>query len=373
MNLNYPGVDPTTAITSANSVAGNQVVGIVIGSTGIISYQATVNTGFQLSNVISGNGGNGIGIYGADDNQIAMNFIGTDASGTVALGNAKNGILVTNGAAGNIIGGQATGGNDPTADVFVRPPQGNLISGNRGNGVLINNGATQTLLSGNFVGTTASGDTALGNRLDGVAIVNANGNQLIGCTFQQSPFVFYNVLSGNGGNGLRITNSNNTTVQANFMGVGANNATIVANGGDGLLVSGSSKNTQVGGVIPLGNVISGNNRNGIEVPDTASGFTSFNTFDGIFAFGGAAPNRHDGTLITSSGGNNLIRTCIVSGNLGNGIELGGNATGVQVTDTAVGTNTEIQTAIPNQGSGILISGNAHDNAIGGFQPRWNRK
>ena len=223
-------------------------------------------------------------------------------------------------------------------------------------------------MSGNFVGTSASGDSALGNRQDGVAIVKANGNQLIGCTFQQSPFVFYNVLSGNGGNGLRITNSNNTTVQANFMGVGANNATIVANRGDGLLVSGSSKNTQVGGVIPLGNVISGNNGNGIEVSGTASGFTSFNTFAGIYAFAGAAPNKQDGILITSSGGNNLIRTCIVSGNLGNGIELGGNATGVQVTDTAVGTDSDIQTAIPNGGDGIQIAGHAHNNAIGGFQP-----
>ncbi len=252
--------------------------------------------------------------------------------------------------------------------MFVRPPQGNLISGNRANGVLINKGATQTLLSGNFVGTSASGNSALGNRQDGVAIVKANGNQLIGCTFQQDPFVFYNVLSGNGGNGLRITNSNDTTVQANFMGVGANNATIVANGGNGLLVSGSSKNTQVGGVIPLGNVISGNNQNGIKVSDTASGFTSFNTFAGTFAFAGAAPNKRDGILVTSSGGNNLIRTCIVSGNLGNGIELGGNATGVQVTDTAVGTNSSIQTAIPNGGDGIKITGHAHDNAIGGFQP-----
>ncbi len=95
--------------------------------------------------------------------------------------------------------------------------------------------------------------------------MKANGNQLIGCTMQDQPFVYYNVLSGNGGNGLRITNSNDTTVQANFMGVGANNATVVANRGDGLLVSGSSKNTQVGGVIPLGNVISGNDQNGIEV------------------------------------------------------------------------------------------------------------
>ena len=368
VKLDYPGVDPSTTFASANSVAGNQLVGIVFADTGAFSFQATVNSGFQLSNVISGNGGNGIGIYGADDNQIAMNEIGTDAGGTLRRANAKNGILVTQGAARNLIGGQATGGNDPTANVFVRPPQGNLISGNAANGVLINDGATQTLLSGNFVGAAASGDSALGNRLDGVAIENADGNQLIGCTVRQDPFVFYNVLSGNGGDGLRVANSNDTTVQANFIGTGANNATIVANGGDGLLVSGSSKNTQVGGVIPLGNVISGNNRNGIEVRDTASGFTSFNTFGGIYAFAGPAPNGRDGILITSSGGNNLIRTSIISGNLGNGIELGGNATGVQVTEVAVGTNTSIQDAIPNHGSGIKLSGNAHGNAIGGFQP-----
>jgi trimeric autotransporter adhesin len=365
VTLSYPGVQGSP---TADAVQGNQVVGIVLANTGVFSYQATVNVGFQLSNVISANGGNGIGIYGASGNQIAMNDIGTDASGTLGRGNAKNGILVTDGATGNIIGGQATGGNDPTNNVFVRPPQGNLISANGANGVLIDDGVTQTLLSGNFVGTTASGDSALGNRQDGVAIVGANGNQLIGCTFQQDPFVFYNVLSGNGGNGLRITNSNDTTVQANFMGVGANNATIVANGGNGLLVSGSSANTQVGGVIPLGNVISGNNGNGIEVTDTASGFTSFNTFAGTYAFGAAAPNKKNGILVMSTGGNNLIRTCIVSGNLGNGIELGCDATGVQITNVAVGTNSDIQTAIPNDGSGILITGHAHNNAIGGFQP-----
>ena len=97
----------STGLSDADSVAGNQVVGIVIGELGaVISYQATVNLGFQLSNVISGNGGNGIGIYGADGNQIAMNNIGTDASGTLKRGNAKNGILVTDGASGNMIGGQ---------------------------------------------------------------------------------------------------------------------------------------------------------------------------------------------------------------------------------------------------------------------------
>jgi hypothetical protein len=365
VDLNYPH---STGMGTANSVADNQVVGITNVRSGIIPYQATVNLQAQLSNVISGNGGNGIGIYGASNNRIAMNNIGTDATGTLKRGNAKNGILVTQGASGNFIGGAVSGGNSPTQKVIVRPPQGNLISGNRGNGVLMSRGATANTMSGNFVGTTASGDSALGNRQDGVAIVHANGNQLIGCTLQDEPFVYYNVLSGNGGNGLRITNSNDTTVHANFMGAGADNTQIVANHGDGLLVSGHSANTQVGGVIPLGNVISGNKQNGIEVAQKASGFTSFNTFGGTFAFGGAAPNRREGILVTSSGGNNLIRTCIISGNLGNGIELGGHATGVQVTETSVGTNSSIQSAIPNGGDGIKIDGHAHNNAIGGFQP-----
>jgi parallel beta-helix repeat protein len=372
--LNYPGA---TGVQSNNSVAGNQVVGIVNVGTGVIAYQATVNLQFQLSNVISGNRGNGIALYGASNNRIAMNDIGTDATGTRKRGNAQNGILVTRRASGNMIGGDVTGGNDPTGGVIVRPPQGNLVSGNGGDGVLMNRGATQNTLSGNFVGTSATGDSALGNNQDGVAIDGASGNQLIGCQVQDSPFVYYNVLSGNGGNGLRITNSNNTTVQANFLGAGADNSNIVPNRGDGLLVSGTSANTQVGGVIPLGNVISGNRKNGIEATNKVSGLVSFNTFGGTFAFGGPAPNRRDGILITATGGNNLIRTCIISGNLGNGIEIGGRATGVQVTDTTLGlevgtpsssSSGSATTVIPNLGDGILISGQAHNNAIGGFQP-----
>lgn len=364
VNIAYPGASATTS----DAVAGNQDVGIAFTSTGVISYQATINLAPQLSNVISANRGNGIGLYGSNDNRVAMNNVGTDSSGTIGLGNASNGILITNGATRNFIGGQVSGGNDPVKGVFARPPQGNLISANRLNGVLINNGSTNNTLSSNFVGTTASGNDGLGNRLDGVAIDRANGNNLIGCKFLDDPFVFYNVLSGNGGNGLRITNSNDTTVHANFMGISADNAHVLPNAGDGLLVSGTSTNTQVGGVIPLGNVISGNIRNGIEVRDRASQFTSFNTFAGVFAFGGVAPNGRDGILVTATGGQNLIRTCIVSGNRGNGIEIGGNATGVQVTETSTGTDTSLKSAFPNGGNGILVTGHAHGNAIGGFQP-----
>src|SRR5262249_35878423 len=183
---------------------------------------------------------------------------------------AKNGILITNGAAGNMIGGQTAAFNEPTKGTIVPVPQRNVISGNRQNGVLITNGATNNTLSSNFVGTNTTGESAVPNRQDGVAIVNANNNQLIGCNFQQVPFAYYNALSGNLGNGLRITTSNNTTVQANFMGIAADNAHVLPNGGDGLLINGTSANTQVGGPIPLGNVISGNLRNGLEISGRAS-------------------------------------------------------------------------------------------------------
>jgi parallel beta-helix repeat protein len=88
----------------------------------------------------------------------------------------------------------------------------------------------------------------------------------------------------------------------------------------------------------------------------------------MVAFGGAAPNRLDGIHITSTGGNNTIRTCLVAGNFGNGIVIAGRATGVTVEDTAAGTNAAISEAIPNYGSGILITDRAQGNAIGGFPP-----
>ena len=115
----------------------------------------------------------------------------------------------------------------------------------------------------------------------------------------------------------------------------------------------------------------------IDFQNTAGGFVSFNSFVGQVAFGGAAPNGLSGILVTSSnpGFNpadsstwNRIRTCLVGGNLGSGIEFLGNARGAEVTDTAVGTTYNIKAPLPNLGHGIVVGGNASQIAIGGFQP-----
>jgi parallel beta-helix repeat protein len=327
-------------------------------------------------NVISANGQQGILVSTSSNNVIMNNYIGTDVTGTVALGNAANGILVTVCSAGNLIGGEAVTGNDPTHGVFVTPPEGNLISGNGANGVLINAKATANQLSGNFIGTAASGNSALGNALNGVAIVQANNNALIGCTFQDSPFVFYNVIDGNGANGLLINNSNGTTIQANFFGMGANNDSAVGNALSGVVVEGTSAHTTMGGPIPLGNVDAANGQNGIVVSNTASFFTSYNTFCGTAAFSDnpSFGNGANGMLLTSTGGNILIRTNVVTENGHDGIELSGAAQGIRVTGNLIGLGLNGTTTIVPMGNvdnGVEVDGTAHSDVIGGPQPTFN--
>jgi hypothetical protein len=373
VNADYIGLSRT------GSALGNRGAGIFVASRSsgdLIGGNPSGQPGV-VANVISANRGSGIVLSGSGRDTIAANRIGTNPAGTARIGNGGDGIELSRRADNNEIGGTdftdpATGAvNNPTGTkgtvppVFVVPALGNLISGNARTGVLITGDSRGNVLNGNFIGTTAAGNGPLGNRGNGVWIDNSGRNSLIGCKFVQNPFVYYNVVAGNGGNGLRITSSSRVVVQGNFFGTGANNTTTVGNRRSGILVDGTSANTQVGGVIPLGNVSAGNGRNGIEVAGRAHGFITFNTFGGLLAFKGAAPNGNDGLLITSTGGDNLARTNVFSGNRRNGIELAGHARGVTIEPDIVGLSTSGKSALPNHGDGLLIDGSAHGNTIGG--------
>jgi hypothetical protein len=373
LNGDYIGLD------LAGAADGNHGNGVLVSSHSsgdMIGLNSSGDSGV-VANVISANTGSGLVLSRARDNTVVANRIGTNPAGSAAIANGGNGIWLTRGAKGNEIGGTeytdaATGQqNNPTGSkgtvtpVLVAPPLGNLLSGNSGDGVLIDRGSQDNVLNGNFIGTTADGDAAIGNSGNGVAIIDASGNSLVGCKFVNNPFVYYNVVSGNKLNGLLVHNSDNTTVQGNFFGVGANNTSAVGNKGNGVLVNGSSENTVVGGVIPLGNVSGDNTLNGIKVAGTASKFITFNTFGGLLAFKGAAPNGNDGLLVTSTGGHITARTNVFSGNTRNGIELAGGATGVTVDPNIVGLTTKGDAVLPNGGDGVLIDGSAHGNTIGG--------
>ena len=375
LNDDYIGLG-TTGTADANRGAG--VYAAAGSSSELIGLNASGDSG-TVANVISGNRGPGVELFASDMDTVVANRIGTNPAGTAAIPNGGDGVWLTRGSSGNEIGGTeftdaATGQqNNPTGSkgtvtpVFVIPPLGNLVSGNSHNGVRIDSHSTHNTLNGNFIGTTADGDAALGNGWNGVSIKAANDNSLVGCQFVNNPFVYYNVMSGNRRNGLLVTDANGTKVQGNFFGVGANNTSAVANGLNGIAVNGSSNGTVVGGVIPLGNVTGFNKLNGIDVAGKASHFITFNTFGGLLAFKGAAPNGRDGLLITATGGHIVARTNVFSGNTGNGIEVGGHAHGVTIDPNIVGLTTKGDTVLPNGGDGVLLDDSAHHNTIGGHR------
>ena len=118
--------------------------------------------------VISGNGSVGVQVFGAgaSGNLVQGSFVGTDVTGTFALGNGRDGVYV-NQAPGNVIGGPG-------------PGAGNLISGNGSAGVqFFGPGAAGNTLLGDRIGTDAAGRPALGNRY-GLFLNRARGNAVAG-------------------------------------------------------------------------------------------------------------------------------------------------------------------------------------------------
>ena len=77
-------------------------------------------------------------------------------------------------------------------------------------------------------------------------------------------------------------------------------------------------------------------------------------------------------LITATGGDNVILFTLLSSNGGNGVEIGGDASGVQVVKNGIGVNLNGTKPRPNRGHGVAITGNAHDNVIGGTPPPSSR-
>jgi subtilisin-like proprotein convertase family protein len=164
-----------TAAGARNLISGNTVYGIALGATSTgnlvqgnligtnVAGTATIANGSHgvyligapgnviggaaagAGNVIGGNGGNGIELVtsGNGNNVIQGNFIGTDSAGILDLGNAGDGVDVSNGATPTTVGGAA-------------PGAGNRIAFNGGDGVQLTSDQanlypTQVAIRGNRI------------------------------------------------------------------------------------------------------------------------------------------------------------------------------------------------------------------------------
>ncbi len=133
---------------------------------------------------------NGIHMSSVGGNTIAGNFIGTDISGTLDLGNSFSGVLLDQ-ETGSTIGGIAT-------------EDRNLISGNV-SGVSVRIGGGHRIL-GNLIGTDRSGSQSLSNSFRGIVIDNAS-LITIGETDASGNVTHSNVVDG-----ITVTKPVNTTV-----------------------------------------------------------------------------------------------------------------------------------------------------------------
>lgn len=260
---NFLGTDITGTIakTRGNAIGGsrsgvrfvNAPAGSTIGGTSPADR-----------NIISGNGGSGIALLSTSGILIEGNFIGIDRSGTIALGNGAHGLDLSGNTSNNTIGGTI-------------PGAGNLISANLSSGISIANGMLyNNLIQGNSIGTDVTGTAPLGNHRFGVEINSTGPASSVGTIIGGTTFGVKsidgttigggNLIAASGAYGISIfRSSGNDVIDGNFIGSNASGTASLANAYGGIdLVTTSLVN--IGGAAKgLGNLISGNHGNGIDI------------------------------------------------------------------------------------------------------------
>jgi len=145
--------------------------------------------------VINGFKGNAI-LIASDNVVVEGNFLGTNPSGTAAIGNLLDAINIQPGGANNLIG----------ADLGGEFAARNVISGNAGSGMQIV-GSSGNTVQGNFIGIAADGKTPLGNAGDGVFLGSGSSDNLIGGSIVLLDQA--NIIAFNGGDGVLHNQSGN--------------------------------------------------------------------------------------------------------------------------------------------------------------------
>ncbi len=272
---------------------------------------------------------NGVLLQGGD-NIVAGNYLGIDADGSTARGNATGAVAGTGNlrieSADNDIGG-------------LTAADGNVISASGASGVvLFGAGASGNLLRGNLIGLDATGSLDRGNAGAGIEIDGAGANVIGGTTAAAR-----NVITGNDGDGISITAGDNNIVQGNYIGTDSGGTVVIGNLGDGIALSadlgdGATGNLIGGVAAGAGNVIRGAGVSGVAIRDTESIGNSIlgnAIYDSAIAgidLGGDGPTANDAGD-ADPGPNNLLNTLIAT----NVTYAGGNTTVDFTLDAPAGT------------------------------------
>lgn len=324
---------------AGNLISGNQrgvyslgpgtlIQGNLIG-TDVTGTQAIANgTGVEaqgIDNVVGGTvpgarniiSGNTQGVYiSGTGSKLQGNFVGTDITGTIALGNTDGGVFGGNQA---LIGG-------------TTPEARNVISGNGGNGnVSLNHNIISgtVTVQGNYIGTDVTGNVALANPTFGILV--SGNNIVIGGPTSSAANVISGHTVGIQIGGLTTANLTGSVVQGNIIGLNAAGNVPLQNLSGGIVLDNASNNTIGGPAAGAANIIAFSGGPGVKV---------------------------------NSGTGNVIQGNSIFSNLGLGIDL--SPDGVTLNDSLdadTGAN-NLQnwpqlTSVSPSGGGTLIQGTLH--------------
>ena len=291
----------------------------------------------------------GINLLNNGSNRIFGNFIGTNAAGTAAVVNGQGGISINTNY--NVIGGLA-------------PLDRNLLSGNAFAGIFLT--ANNNLIEGNYIGPDVTGTAAIQNSW-GILVFGPSSNNVISGNTISGNFAAGVVMGGTGINGNQFVN--------NRIGLNAAGNAALGNGDDGVtLLDGA------GATVFDGNLISGNGGRGVDITNSGapvSGTVFRNNIIGLDANGLDAGNFLGGIRVDSAPntriGEVFSSANIIAGNggplpmnIGNGIDIVGVAVPVPIIqNNRIGTDPTGMLPRPNVNKGISLDGPAQ---VGGANP-----
>jgi len=366
-NAGSISINTTGAPGATNNTIQGNFIGVNVTGTAAIPNNGQgvllmgVSGNHVIGNLISGNSNTGVSLFLSDlahptptaNNDIRGNFIGTNSAGTAAIPNGAGGVECHSGASGNTIGG-------------VTAADRNIISGNTGSGVSfgnLNSGANNNLVYGNFIGTNAAGNARLPNTGDGVTMSGVSGNHIGGTQAGQG-----NLISGNNNRGVTIVSSSpgggqppipadSNFVQGNLIGTNAAGTAVLNNTLAGVSIN-SSNNNLIGGTVALArNVISGSGGNGaINLANNGTGTAGSN--------GNLIQGNYIGTDINGTVALGNVNGIALSGGSSNN-QIGGDDAADGATDGVVRARNIIA---GNNNDGINISnsgGQSNGNIIKG--------
>jgi hypothetical protein len=337
---NYLGVTAT-----GNAALGNgwYAVYALPGSNNTVIGSGTVGGG----NILAACGRDGLAIEGATGCSIKGNSIGLGLDGVTLLPNAWAGISFNAGANNGIVGGATLN-------------ERNIISGNQQNGISFNN-STTGLVSGNFIGTDITGMLDKGNAQCGIIVNNLSS----------VPTILFNLISGNDQSGILLINSANGTIKGNVIGLAVDGTTVLPNGGRGISIENTSNNTIVGGTtLAERNLISANQQVGIAF-NNSTGCSLLGSYIGTDVTGLLdRGNAQIGVFVDNLSANTTIGNGaagggnIISGNDQNGILII-NSTDAIVKGNKIGVGADGTTSLPNAFNGVDNENNSHRLILGG--------